>query len=207
MTLTQTIDSQFSEFARAYDANAAKVADRTPPPLNVVVRRVGAMNSEAIRQYGHMTATMLDAFGDVVSVAWKGANGLVTATEKALGASADTVRNTSRRAFGDVKQARSTIEHRVQSASGQVGRNLRSVGRDAEKVADRIEREAEHAGDRAVKSADTAAAETAETVADHPTGPYENWTKEELYERAQELDIDGRSGMSKTQLIKALRRS
>ncbi|PVA11912.1 Rho termination factor [Pelagivirga sediminicola] len=35
--------------------------------------------------------------------------------------------------------------------------------------------------------------------------PYEKWTKEELYERAQEIGIDGRSDMSKDQLIKALR--
>jgi hypothetical protein len=34
---------------------------------------------------------------------------------------------------------------------------------------------------------------------------YENWTKSDLYDRAQELDIDGRSSMSKRQLIAALR--
>lgn len=34
---------------------------------------------------------------------------------------------------------------------------------------------------------------------------YEEWTKEELYERAQELDIQGRSGLSKDELIEALR--
>ncbi|MBO9427395.1 Rho termination factor N-terminal domain-containing protein [Labrenzia sp. R4_1] len=35
--------------------------------------------------------------------------------------------------------------------------------------------------------------------------PYEDWTKEELYERARELDIEGRSEMSKDELIGALR--
>ncbi|NDW07076.1 DUF7218 family protein [Jiella pacifica] len=35
--------------------------------------------------------------------------------------------------------------------------------------------------------------------------PYEEWTKDELYERAQEIGIDGRSEMSKDALIKALR--
>ena len=34
---------------------------------------------------------------------------------------------------------------------------------------------------------------------------YEEWTKAELYERAQELDVPGRSKMSKTELIEALR--
>ena len=36
---------------------------------------------------------------------------------------------------------------------------------------------------------------------------YEDWSKDELYERAQELDIDGRSDMTKDELIDALRDS
>lgn len=35
--------------------------------------------------------------------------------------------------------------------------------------------------------------------------PYEDWSKDELYERAQELDVDGRSDMTKDELIEALR--
>ena len=35
--------------------------------------------------------------------------------------------------------------------------------------------------------------------------PYEDWTKDELYERAQEIGIDGRSDMTKAELIEALR--
>ena len=35
--------------------------------------------------------------------------------------------------------------------------------------------------------------------------PYEDWTKAELYDRAQEVGIDGRSSMSKSELISALR--
>lgn len=35
--------------------------------------------------------------------------------------------------------------------------------------------------------------------------PYEEWTKDDLYERAQELEIDGRSDMTKDELIEALR--
>ncbi|SDS35743.1 Rho termination factor N-terminal domain-containing protein [Corynebacterium timonense] len=37
------------------------------------------------------------------------------------------------------------------------------------------------------------------------SGSYEDWTREELYERAQELEIEGRSSMTKDELIKALR--
>lgn len=35
--------------------------------------------------------------------------------------------------------------------------------------------------------------------------PYEDWTRDELYERAQELDVEGRSDMTKDELISALR--
>ncbi len=35
--------------------------------------------------------------------------------------------------------------------------------------------------------------------------PYEEWTKDDLYERAQEIGIDGRSDMTKDELIDALR--
>jgi general stress protein YciG len=35
--------------------------------------------------------------------------------------------------------------------------------------------------------------------------PYEEWSKDDLYERAQEIGIEGRSDMSKDELIDALR--
>ncbi len=37
--------------------------------------------------------------------------------------------------------------------------------------------------------------------------PYEEWTKDDLLDRARELDVDGRSDMTKDQLIEALRSS
>jgi hypothetical protein len=35
--------------------------------------------------------------------------------------------------------------------------------------------------------------------------PYEEWTKDDLYQRAKEIGIDGRSSMNKDDLIDALR--
>ncbi|MEM9013075.1 MAG: Rho termination factor N-terminal domain-containing protein [Pseudomonadota bacterium] len=37
--------------------------------------------------------------------------------------------------------------------------------------------------------------------------PYEEWTRKALYERARELEIEGRSGMTKAELIRSLRQS
>lgn len=39
----------------------------------------------------------------------------------------------------------------------------------------------------------------------NPNTPLEERTKDELYNRAQELNIDGRSQMSKEELVKAIR--
>lgn len=60
-------------------------------------------------------------------------------------------------------------------------------------------------GKREVRQARTAAAE----VVDPPTGsgPYESRTVDELRELAAEKDIDGRSSMTKKELIRALRAS
>jgi hypothetical protein len=49
------------------------------------------------------------------------------------------------------------------------------------------------------------AARIANANVDHDSRPYEERTKDELYEQAQELYIDGRSEMSKEELIEALR--
>ena len=35
--------------------------------------------------------------------------------------------------------------------------------------------------------------------------PYEEWTKDDLYSRARELEVEGRSDMTKDELIAALR--
>ncbi len=35
--------------------------------------------------------------------------------------------------------------------------------------------------------------------------PYEKWSKDDLYSRAQELDVENRSQMTKDELIEALR--
>ncbi|WP_343487294.1 Rho termination factor N-terminal domain-containing protein [Allomuricauda sp. d1] len=35
--------------------------------------------------------------------------------------------------------------------------------------------------------------------------PYEEWTKEELYEQAKKIGVDGRSKMNKSELIESLR--
>ena len=196
MELTDTIEMTFADLAATVDHSAAALAQRVPPPGNALVVRVGAINAEAIRQTGRVAVTTVDAARGVVTVAATGVSELAEATFGAAGQSVDTVRGTSRRAAGDVKQATSTI---------RIERNFRVVGDQADRVGKRVERKAEAAAGDVVRTTDAATAKTAARGAGTPTGSYENWTKGQLYDRAQELDIDGRSQMSKNQLIRALR--
>ncbi|MGB7405886.1 MAG: Rho termination factor N-terminal domain-containing protein [Pacificimonas sp.] len=54
------------------------------------------------------------------------------------------------------------------------------------------------------KAARIANAQASDDV-DQDSRPYEERTKDELYQQAQELGIEGRSDMSKDELIEALR--
>lgn len=65
---------------------------------------------------------------------------------------------------------------------------LRRDGASKEKAARIANTDRETAGERGGKS-----------------DAYEEWSKDDLYERAQEIDIEGRSDMNKDELIDALR--
>jgi general stress protein YciG len=57
--------------------------------------------------------------------------------------------------------------------------------------------------EKAARIANTPRSEAGKRGGQSP--PYEEWTKDELYNRAQELGIEGRSDMDKTELISAIR--
>lgn len=205
MTLTETIDTQFAEFARVQRANSETLADMIPPPVDALVRRFGAINAEILRQFGLLTVTTIDAAHQVFEVARTGASDLVETGTDAAETSLGVVRKTGRQVVGDARQARSTILNRASSAADDLRRSLRLVSNRAETVGDKVADAAEDATDRVVKATDTGVAEVASEGASRPSGSYENWTKDELYERASELDVEGRSSMNKRQLIAALR--
>lgn len=57
--------------------------------------------------------------------------------------------------------------------------------------------------EKAARIANTDREEAAKKGGSNP--PYEEWTKGELYDKAEEVGIEGRSDMSKDELIEALR--
>jgi hypothetical protein len=62
---------------------------------------------------------------------------------------------------------------------------------------------------KAARIANTAAKSSRKTVGKRggSSGSYDDWSKADLYKRAKEIGIEGRSSMSKGELVKALRNS
>ncbi len=61
--------------------------------------------------------------------------------------------------------------------------------------------------DKSARIANAAAGSSRSTVGERGgrANAYEDWTVDELHERARELDVSGRSDMTKDELIEALR--
>ncbi|MCL7743512.1 Rho termination factor [Guyparkeria hydrothermalis] len=58
--------------------------------------------------------------------------------------------------------------------------------------------------EKAARIANSDRSEAGERGGESP--PYEDWTKDELYDKADQVGIEGRSKMDKDELIRALRR-
>ena len=102
-----------------------------------------------------------------------------------------------------------TVTGQVKAAGEQVATATRTGARTvAGQAAAQGRRVSKAAAGEATKLLDDAidAVEPTQRRAAGSGVPYEQWTKAELLERARELDIEGRTGLNKAQLIKALRK-
>lgn len=99
-----------------------------------------------------------------------------------------------------------TAETQAKTASGQTKAQAKRVKDTATTEAKKLRSAASDAADDASKTTTAAAQDVTDRVeGTSPDRGYETWTRAELYERAQELDIQGRAGMKKRDLIEALR--
>ncbi len=116
---------------------------------------------------------------------------------KVVGKGVKTVVDASRTAGKTVVgQSRSAVERTI--ATGRKG--AKEVSGQIRAQGDQVSRAASRATNDVVDTATRA-------VSDMPSSgtPYEQWTKAQLLERAQEMDVHGRATMNKTELINALR--
>ncbi len=98
------------------------------------------------------------------------------------------------------RTARDAATKTARTAKGAAGATVDT----ARRAAGRAGKTAREGAKKTRTTADTAR-EEAEAGKPGRGVSYEEWTKADLYERAQELDISGRSSMNKGELIDALR--
>ena len=94
-----------------------------------------------------------------------------------------------------------TLPEEVNGYFAEMGRVAVELGTSAQEVL--LSRDPE----KAARIANASARDSRDEVAERggEAGSYEDWTKDELAKRARELDIEGRSTMTKDELIEALR--
>jgi hypothetical protein len=116
-------------------------------------------------------------------------NSLPGIPAKALAATRASVRRVN-----DVVGSAAASTGQARAAAGRtvdsITRGVKETAGPARRTVDAVTDNVEGALDDAIVAADPADLAT--------------WTKAELYDRAQELDVDGRSGMTKAELIRAI---
>lgn len=112
-----------------------------------------------------------------------------SAVDRSVAEAGDNVKSVAKHAGSAATATAETTTNRMREAVGQA----RAQGRRA---AEQVDRAAASTADRATRAVDGSPSSGT---------PYEQWTKADLYDRAQELDIEGRASMNKRQLISALR--
>lgn len=102
----------------------------------------------------------------------------------ATGAVARQVRSSGKRIMTTVKGESAGVQSDVARITEATKTGVKGIASRVETATEDVTEEIRHIGDEAAD--------------------YHNWTKEELYDRAQQLNITGRSGMSKEELIAAI---
>lgn len=178
----------------------------------------------------HLQRAMTNAYVERTTEFWTNVADQTKGLVQAVRTGTNTVTGQARAAFGDVAktaqtgsatvvgQARAAADEFAAAtrtsaktvagqATAQTRRVAKTAGTGTAKVLDNAIDAVDETVDDAVEIADKAAAKAAETAdTKAATGrAYEQRTKAELLERAKELNIEGRTAMSKKQLITALR--
>jgi hypothetical protein len=156
----------------------------------------------------HLQRAIAQAWMERSNAFWTTVGGAAKNVFDVARTSGRTVTGQARAAGADVA---GTTRSRVSSLTQEAREAAEDVTESARRGARTVRGQASAQGRRVAKatSRSTAAAldDAIDAVEDAPGSgrPYERWTKAELLDRAKELEVEGRYGMSKAQLIRALR--
>jgi tetrahydromethanopterin S-methyltransferase subunit G len=165
-------------------------------------------NTEISRRLDELTRR-LDQLEAALPLVPSKALGLSRATARRVNATAADVANDVGRQLG---RFGSTADTAMSTSVGQtrsaVERTSDTARRTSKEAVGQARAQGRRTGDAAEQAATALlddATRAMEPEGDDMPAALDDWTKAELYERAQELDIEGRSTMSKRELIRAIR--
>lgn len=163
------------------------------PTLPAAVLRIQRSVAERIVDQGrHALCVVGDAVSSTVSVG-RNATRTVTGTARHAGSeSADVATVGARRTVGQARAQAARTADAARDSGATVGEELRDLADETVSAVTDV--------------ADEMAATTTAAVQGTPMS-YDHWTKKDLYDLAQDLDIEGRSSMNKDELIAAIERT
>jgi len=186
--------------------------------LNRTVARAGVAQAEKLNDTFTTTMTNLVAAGRTSSNTVVGQaraasdqviSNVVTGVRQVVGQS-----QAQSRRFGDVAgtetsklatQVRRQATDVASAVEDTATKNVKTAVRSAEKMADDVTATATTTTPKTTTPKRTTTKTTTPKTATSQGRGYASWTKSDLLDRAQELDIEGRTTMKKNELIKALR--
>jgi hypothetical protein len=175
--------------------NLDRLEAALPPVSARVFRLQRAIAGNVCDRLSAVTGAMTDSTKNFVDTA-RLSGKTVTGQTRAAGADViGTATTGARQVAGQAQAAGTRVAKSARTGARTVSGQANAQGRRLSATA---QRETTELLDSAIDAVD-----------DTPGSgrPYEQWTKAELLERARQLDIEGRSGLSKKELIKALRAS
>lgn len=183
--------------AETISANAEKLTAN----LNAGLDKLEASLPTVPARVLHLQRAVANAYYERTNELWTTVATQSKDVAQAVRAGTNTVIGQARAAVTDVAK---TARTNVSTVAGQAAAQSRKVAKTAETSTTTVIDTAINAVDEAVTETNDVVEDAVETTPGSGR-PYERWTKAELLERARELEIEGRTTMSKRQLITALR--
>ncbi|MEQ8842382.1 MAG: Rho termination factor N-terminal domain-containing protein [Acidimicrobiales bacterium] len=167
----------------------ATLETRMTTTLDEIEERLPPLSASVLRLERSIAGRSYDAVAHVVENVHSSARTVSRRTDHAV-----------RTVFGTAKRA---VDTTLSSATTGARTTSGQATAQAQRVGDGVASEVADGYDGTV-GAVKSAIRAVDTDDDATTG-YDRWTKADLYEKATELDIDGRSSMSKSELLAAVR--